>query len=119
MSGARFYALIERAPASQESRHDFGSPPALADGEDRRVPLPAARVLELHAEPSGVVCYRHSHAGARGGETWHRPFADAKHRAEPEYGEALGSWQVVPDDADAASAYALHQVTRSAKWSDQ
>jgi hypothetical protein len=83
------------------------------DALDAAKMLPAADVLLLvaGADPDAMI-FRYSAFGELGGDSWHLSVADAKAQAGAEYGEALLSWEAVPDDVADAHAYAVDYASR-------
>lgn len=49
--------------------------------------------------PGGVYLYRLTKSGDVVGDTWHASESDAKRQAAIEYGDLLGSWRDVPEEA--------------------
>ncbi len=73
------------------------------------------KVVLLLAHEDGPMLYRYTATGAFAGDTWHKSLDDAKGQAEFEYGEALGSWQQIPDKVATGAEvnFALKKVPRS------
>jgi hypothetical protein len=70
--------------------------------------LPIADVILLvGGNDPGVMLFRYTAHGDFGGDTYHTSSEDALEQASAEYGEALGEWQVVPDDITDAHAFAV------------
>jgi hypothetical protein len=85
----------------QRRIHRGGLPPELGGDSPQRT-LPAARFLTIELTPEGFFLFRFAEDGAFAGDTWHRSVEEAKGQAIYEYGNALGSWVDIPDDASDA-----------------
>jgi len=103
----RQVALLRRTRRRFKTRHLVGLPPELTGGVDTGYPLPRAEVVVLETRPEGVFLVRFTRDGEFAGDTWH-PTADEAHgQADFEFGDALGPWKDVPDDASDPVAFAL------------
>jgi hypothetical protein len=86
----------------QRRIHHSGFPPQLGGAGSPRRTLPAARFLTIELTAEGFFLFRFAEDGAFAGDTWHRSLDEAKDQANYEYGNALGGWLDIPDDASDA-----------------
>lgn len=86
----RLIAVVGPMVGKQQAIHKIGLP----DGPQITMPFPD--VLFLEGDETSYMLYRYTEDGRFGGDTWHQTLEEATHQAEFEYGEALGSWLVVP-----------------------
>ena len=56
------------------------------------------RVVLVIEHPDGPMLYRYAATGEFAGDTWHETLDKAKHQAEFEYEDALGTWRKIPSD---------------------
>ncbi|MBK9715093.1 MAG: hypothetical protein IPO81_27970 [Kouleothrix sp.] len=88
-------------------KHYQGLPPDPTQGKDHRNKFPLPHVIVLEGEEGNVTLNRFTANGVPVGDTWHQTVDDAKHQAEYEYGDALGTWLEVPIEVSDATDYAL------------
>ncbi|MGE3843378.1 MAG: hypothetical protein AB7I50_17545 [Vicinamibacterales bacterium] len=107
----RLYAVVHVQVLHPRVRHLVGFPSELAEGSDDTRPLPRPHVLVIEEESAGsVFLYRMTQGGKSGGDTWHQSLADAKHQADYEYGDAVGTWSEIPGDVRDARDFAVAAV---------
>ncbi|MBV9879174.1 MAG: hypothetical protein JO180_01705 [Gemmatirosa sp.] len=98
----RALALVGAMTQARRATHTAGYPLDPA----RMLPEADVVVLVADADP-GAMLFRYTVHGESSGDTWH-PSADAaRAEARDEYGEALGQWEDVPDEAPDAHVYAV------------
>ena len=61
----------------------------------------------LLCSDDGPMLYRYTAEGELAGDTWHETEIAARDQAAFEYGEALGPWSAVPDEAADPHEYAI------------
>jgi hypothetical protein len=64
--------------------------------------MPSAHFLTIEPTDEGFFLFRYAEDGADAGDTWHRSVEEANGQANYEYGNALGGWLDIPDDASNA-----------------
>lgn len=113
----RLFALV--APVAPDrplkTRHSWGLPPELTEGRDERVLMPWARVLVLEEGSEGgegAMLYRYGGDDFETfcGDTWAESVDQAKAQAKFEYEELVGAWQLVPEDVEDATSYAIQSA---------
>lgn len=105
----RLFAFIEQSENSSPSRHFYGLPPELTDGQDNRQRLPNPGILTIEETGEGIFLTRIGIDGSFGGDTWHISIEEAKQQAVYEYGALLSEWKQVPSDITDIVAFALSQ----------
>ena len=99
---ARFLALVGPLAGERRMAQTAGYP------LDPSKMLPVADVVVLVADDEpGAMLFRYTVHGEVGGDTWHPSIAEARAQASDEYGEALGPWMEVPEDAPDAHHFAV------------
>ena len=107
----RLFTVVRALGIQARVRHVVGFPPELTSGQDETDLLPMPDILVIdEASKGSVFLYRLSRSGEPCGDTWHQSIDDARHQAEYEYGDALGTWQHVPDDASDPQEFAVAAV---------
>ena len=96
--------------------HDFDGPSRCrhvvrARGNAPRE-LPLADLLYLEVDTSSAMLFRYTRASEFGGDTWHETPEDAYDQATFEYGDALGPWEDVPEEAQDGRAFAVAYANR-------
>jgi len=110
MTGALFALLPSGSPS--RTKHYWGLPPVLTDGEDSRQALGAARVLVIEHHSDGVFLNRYDIDGQPVGDTWHASVDDAREQAEFEYGSTKLGWVEVPPAVTDIVAFVLNRAPR-------
>lgn len=105
------YSFVGTMSKPSPVRHYRGLPPELTGGVDLREDMPAAQVVVIEEKKSGIFLYRLDANGADCGDTWHLSVEEAKHQARFEYGDALSTWRVMPDDVADAREFAVQQLS--------
>jgi hypothetical protein len=106
--GMRIGALVVTS-LPQRRIHHSGFPPELSGAGSPRKTLPAARFLTIELTAEGFFLFRFAEDGAFAGDTVHRSVEEAKDQANYEYGNALGEWLDIPDDASDAIGWLRSQ----------
>jgi len=89
----RLFALVNKELIPRAPEYDAQA--VAASG----IALPDPDVLLLFAREWGdFLMYRYDRDGECGGDSWHPNLEDAKAVAKDEYGNAVGSWDAVPQD---------------------
>src|SRR5262245_55193229 len=100
--GLRLVALVGALAGERRATHTAGYP------LDPSKMLPLADVVLLIAgSDPGAMLFRYTCHGEFGGDTWHGTVSEAQDQAADEYGDSLGAWSEVPDDAADPHAYAI------------
>jgi len=94
-------ALIVTSLPQRRIQHS-GLPTELCGAGSPRRTLPAAHFLTIEPTAEGFFLFRFAEDGAFAGDTLHRSLEEAKDQANYEYGNALGGWLDIPDDASDA-----------------
>jgi hypothetical protein len=75
------------------------------------MPFPDVVLIEGHATEG--MTYRYRANGEFCGDTWDESLEAAKSQATQEYGDALGEWQLVPEDVENAHTFARALARRA------
>ena len=99
----REMALVGVIEGERRATHTAGYP------LDPSKMLPLADVVVLIADNDGpgAMLFRYTAHGEAGGDSWHPTVVEARQHAAEEYGDALQSWELVPDDQADAHLFAV------------
>jgi hypothetical protein len=102
-SRTRLMALVGVIQGERRAVHTAGYP------LDPAKMLPGADVVVLVSDDDGpgAMLFRYTVHGEVAGDSWHPTVAEAQQQAAEEFGEALQSWEPVPDDQPDAHHFAV------------
>ena len=108
--GVRLVALVGQVTGDRMAVHTAGYPM----DPQKLLPLPDVVLLDAGSGP-GVMLFRYTAGGDKGGDSWHPTIADALEKSLWEYRDALGRWFEVPEGIVDAHSFAVEYAASQRK----